>query len=338
MSNSFLVNLAKAKDFCAARESSWDRTGGNADYIHIAAGATVTLAELEGPGVVSHIWFTGNCTDVNYLRKLLLRAYWDGETTPSIDTPLGDFFGVGHGRVTSYQCLAFNMSSNAPGHLGRPAAMNCFLPMPFHSHARIQIVNECDIEVPYLYYYIDYQKHESLDSSLLQLHAKWHRTNPCIKVNLNDINLTGDDNYTILEARGRGHYVGCNLSVDNLMGRWWGEGDDMIFVDGAKWPPTLHGTGSEDYFAHAYGMQDNAFLFNGLSFHADADQNRGKSTVYRHHILDPIPFRESIRVTIEHGHANDRCDDYASVAYWYQTEPHAVWAPMPPVEARIPRE
>jgi hypothetical protein len=338
ISNTFLTDLARFKTFSVARASSWDRTGGNHDALPIEPHATAVLADLEGPGIISHVWFTIGCKDRLYLRKLLLRVYWDGEPHPSIETPVGDFFGVGHARTASYQCLAFNMSTHNEGSIGGGAAMNCWLPMPFRKRARFEIVNDCDVPVSSFYYYIDWQKNDRLDDDLAYLHAQWRRENPCEAVDLKGVNLTGADNYVILEATGRGHYIGCNFSIDNLSGDWWGEGDDMIFVDGATWPPTLHGTGSEDYLAQAWGMQRNAFLFNGMNLWTDpAFNERGKVTVYRHHILDPIPFERSIRVTIEHGHANDRGDDWSSVAYWYQSEPHQVWSPVPPVEQRLPR-
>lgn len=126
-------------------------------------------------------------------------------------------------------------------------------------------------------FYIDYELYDKpLDENIAYFHAQWRRENPCdgwghkITVSTPEsdiVNLTGKDNYLILKAKGKGHYVGCNLSVTNFQGTWWGEGDDMIFIDGEKWPPTLHGIGSEDYFNHAYGTQDNKFLFNGFSIH-----------------------------------------------------------------------
>ncbi len=134
--------------------------------------------------------------------------------------------------------------------------------------------------------------------------------------------------------------MGVNLSVHNLCGGWWGEGDDMFMIDGEKWPPDLHGTGSEDYFGHAWGMQPrNSTLYNGVSYHrpGSAFGYNERITVYRYHIVDPVIFHRSLRVSIEHGHANTHSNDYASTAYWYQTEPHFEFAPMPPAEQRIPR-
>jgi hypothetical protein len=128
--------------------------------------------------------------------------------------------------------------------------------------------------------------------------------------------------------------------VHNLYGGWWGEGDDMFMIDGQKWPPDMHGTGSEDYFSHAWGMQvQNAYIYNGVSYHKPGTfrNYNERITVYRYHIPDPVIFHESLRVSIEHGHANKRSDDYSSVAYWYQTLPHKPFPPIPPVEQRLPR-
>jgi hypothetical protein len=136
---------------------------------------------------------------------------------------------------------------------------------------------------------------------------------------VNIVDLTGDHNYVILETTGAGHYVGCNLSVFHRQGSWWGEGNDMIFVDDDQWPPSLHGTGTEDYFNHAWGMQKNAYPYHGAIIH-ESDVP-GYSVNYRFHVGDPIRFNERIRVSIEHGHANHLSDDWASTAYWYQTLP-----------------
>jgi len=351
------AGLTTAKDSLPARVSSFDTSGRNHDAWPIEPGETKTLAEIDGPGVISHIWFTISSPDDLYLRKLLLRMYWDGEKDPSVDTPVGDFFGLGHARTYSYQCAPFNTSCHADGKVGGGVAMNCWLQMPFRKHARIEIVNDQDEPVRAFYFYIDYQKHQSLGDDILYFHAKWRRENPCDgwtgegsiwnspawgrrMAGSEGENLTDESNYLILEAEGRGHYVGVNFAIDHLYKGWWGEGDDMIFVDrdGERtWPPDMHGTGSEDYFSHAWGMQDNAHLYNGQAWAELEDFNGwGKVCVYRYHILDPVPFRKNIRVSIEHGHANNRSDDYSSVAYWYQTEPHRDFAPMPPVDLRLP--
>ncbi|HOX38938.1 MAG TPA: DUF2961 domain-containing protein [Candidatus Brocadiia bacterium] len=349
-----LHSLPNAKNFSARRISSYDVSGGNGDAWPIQPGETKVLAEIDGPGVISHIWFTISSPDKHHLRKLILRIYWDGESNPSVDSPVGDFFGLGHSRSYSYQCAFFNTSSHGNGQVGSGCAMNCWLPMPFRKHARLEIVNEQAEPVRSFYFYIDHQLHKAIDDDALYLHAKWRRDNPCEgwkgkgsvwaspewhkrEAGPEGKNLSDKNNYLILDAEGRGHYVGVNMSIDHLYKGWYGEGDDMFFVDGESWPPSLHGTGTEDYFAHAWGMQANAHLYNGQSWAELEDFNHwGKVCVYRYHVMDPVPFTKKLRVSIEHGHANDRSDDYSSCVYWYQTEPHKEFAPMPPVEARLP--
>jgi hypothetical protein len=142
-----------------------------------------------------------------------------------------------------------------------------------------------------------------------------------------------ENNYVILDTEGVGHYVGCNLSIANFAGEWWGEGDDMIWVDGYKWPPDLHGTGSEDYFGQAWEMQNNAYLHNGSSIYEPV--SNGYQTAYVFHLENPVRFTKSIRVTLEHGHGNHLANDWASVAYWYARTPTPA-TPLPTVGQRLP--
>lgn len=338
-----LDHLATLREGRSRRISSWDQTGRNRDCWTIPSQETVTLADISGAGVIRHLWFTISCEDPLYLRKAVVRMFWDGMDRPSVEAPVGDFFGVGHAKVASYQCAVLNMSANVGQ--DRHAAMNCFFPMPFSDGAKITVENECAVPIRSWYFYVDYEELDALPDNQARFHALWRRENPCPPpTHLSDpndpeVNLTDADNYLLLEAEGRGHYVGCNLSIHNLYGGWWGEGDDMIMVDGQKWPPDLHGTGSEDYFAQAWGSQPhNAFLYNGVSYHAGPHNGfNERITVYRYHVCDPIIFHRSLRVSIEHGHANDRCDDYSSVAYWYQTLPHKPFPAFPKVEERLPR-
>jgi hypothetical protein len=348
-----MAGLAEIKDAVSKRESSWDRSGQNDDYIQIAAGKTATIAKLSGAGCVRHIWFTIACDDPHYLRKLILRAYWDGEKNPSIECPVGDFFGVGHAVCNHFVSLPLNMVK-APGK-GQQAGMNCFFPMPFSHGAVFTITNESNQKVIAFYYYIDYEKYDSLPDGTGRFHAQWRRENPCKAVKFakkkgqslssskGEVNLDGKENYTIFEAQGQGHYVGCVLSVDNMNAfhqnyTWFGEGDDMIFIDGEKWPPSLHGTGTEDYFCAAWGYVCGKYdgLYHGISLAGDPEECSGKWTMYRFHIEDPVRFKKSIRVTIEHGHANDQGNDYSSVGYWYQAEPHRKFPALLPVEKRLP--
>jgi hypothetical protein len=346
-----LAGLSRLREGQSKRISSYDTTGGNRDAWRIKGGETRELARITGPGCIRHLWVTVSAEDEWYLRKTLLRAYWDGEQSPSIDSPLGDFFGVGHGVVSSYSCAVLNMSANRGQE--RNAAMNCYFPMPFSEQARIEVVNESDKPIGSFYFYVDYDLLPEAPNDHGRFHAKWRRENPTdgwVPVRpqqqpdwggVNQApNLTDRENYLFLEAKGRGHFVGVNLSVHNLCGGWWGEGDDMFMVDGVKWPPDLHGTGSEDYFSHAWGMQPhNSYLYNGVSYHRPGTvfSYNERITVYRYHLNEPVIFHQSLRASIEHGHANSHSNDYSSVAYWYQTEPHYDFCAMLPVEERLPR-
>jgi hypothetical protein len=281
--------------------------------------------------------------------------FWDGEKRPSVEVPIGDFFGVGHGVARHFVSLPLNMIAK-PGR-GNQAGMNCYFPMPFNSSARIEVENQAGVEVEALYYYVDYEVYPEVRENTAYFHAQWRRENPCKKKvfpkkkgkahadHSNEVNLDGKDNYVILDAKGRGHYVGCLLNVDNTEAfhqnyTWFGEGDDMIFVDGEAWPPSLHGTGTEDYFCSAWGFPCGEYAgpYHGVSLAGDVEEWSGKWSVYRFHIEDAIHFKKSIRVTIEHGHANDQGNDYSSVAYWYQMEPHKSFPRMPAASRRLPNK
>lgn len=349
-----LETLSKLRTGRSRRESSWDRTGGNADYVQVEPGATHVFADLKGPGCIRHLWLTLWANEEHYLRRLVLRAYWDGERKPSIDCPVGDFFGVGHGRVNSYSCAVMDMSAH-PG--DARAAMNAWWPMPFAASARLELANEGTQKVDCFYWYVDWEQLAEPPLDHGTFHAAWRRENPTdgwvpvvrgvqprrTPPAVGAVNLTDAENYRILEARGRGHFVGAHLSVHNISGGSWNEGDDMFMIDGRTWPPALHGTGTEDYFCQAWGWQPrNAFPYAGVSYHEPGYNAAGwmmyndRITVYRYHVCDPVIFHRSFAFSIEHGHANVQSDDYTSVAYWYQVEPHHEAAPLPPVEERLP--
>jgi hypothetical protein len=337
------------------RTSSRNPTGKNADRVNIEPGASYTMADIRGAGCIRHIWLTTRNNEPDCLRRLVLRAWWDGEDRPSIESPLGDFFGVGHARTSNYWSLPLNMVTGGAVQASARAAMNCFFPMPFSSAARVAVASESK-EATGLYFYVDYEEYGSLPPAALRFHAQWRRQNPTPPtVEIRDrnitmaqvgeiVNLDGANNYVILEARGRGHYVGCNLSIDHINPvpnfSWFGEGDDMIFIDGET-VPSLHGTGTEDYFCAAFGYPSGqvSMPYHGISLAGPTEGPEaysGKWTMYRFHVEDPIQFQKSIRVTIEHGHANVHADDYSSVAYWYQAEPHQAFPPLAPVEQRLP--
>ena len=316
-SQNILSSLGDKQDYRSRRVSSFDPSGGNRDALAISPGETAVLAEIKGPAAIHHIWTTISAEPF-YGRKLVLRIYWDGEDTASVEAPIGDFFAVGHGLNRNLVSVPVVRSSE-----GR--AFNCYWYMPFRWSARITITNEGSRPVGAFYYYIDYRQLEDIRPDVPYFHAQYRQEMPC----------TPEQNYLILEAVGRGHYVGCNLSVLQRSMGWWGEGDDMIYIDGEE-APSLHGTGSEDYFSDAWGMREGNHLYYGCPLQEEDFQAGAKATVFRFHLPDPIPFFKSIRVTIEHGHANDRSDYYSSVAYWYQTEPHKPFPSLPPVDKRLP--
>jgi len=312
-----LSQLGQYQNFTSKRISSYDRTGGNNDRLSIEPGKTAVLAEIKGPAAIHHIWVTISAEPF-YGRKIILRMYWDGEESPSVEAPIGDFFGVGHGLNRNFSSLPINCSSN-----GR--ARNCYWYMPFQKSARITATNEGTRTVGAFYYYIDYRELPELPSDTPCFHAQYRQEIPCQPLK----------NYLFLDAAGHGHYVGCNLSILQQAMGWWGEGDDMIYVDGEK-TPSLYGTGSEDYFSDAWGMREDENPFYGCPLQEPDFKTGSKATVYRFHVPDPIPFKKSIRVTIEHGHANNRSDYFSSVAYWYQSEPHKPFPALSPMKDRLP--
>lgn len=340
------------------RQSSYDITGGNKDFCIVPPGATEVMADIDGAGCIKHMWITTRCYDAQYLRKLVLEMYWDGNSEPSVRVPLGDFFGVGHATGTHWWSLPMNTTfGNRRGPKGPfSPAMNSYWPMPFEKGARIQIVNEAEEPIQNLFFYIDYELYDDgLPANLGRFHAAWNRENPTVAVptvqpypnpapwDLGGLNTTGDDNYVVLDIQGEGHYVGCVLNIDNFNASnqeytWPGEGDDMIFIDGEAWPPSLHGTGTEDYFGCAWGFPagEHSMPYHGISLGSDVQEHFGKWSLYRFHIEDPVHFSKSIRVTFEHGHANDQSNDYSSVGYWYALKPTAAKA-LPPVKDRLAR-
>lgn len=337
----WLANLPQPRQYVLRRSSSYDRSGGNADYREIAPGETLTLLDVPGPGMVSHIWSTIASSDPHHLKALVLRMYWDGESSPSVETPIGDFFGLGLGEYFQYQSV--------PLSVGSEKALNCFFPMPFQKHARITVTNEGNQKVDAFYFNIDYRVYpHPLPADTLYFHAQYRQATPAHgwtnhwtsngDPRVNDKkNLDGQANYVWLEAKGRGHFVGVTMSVLQNQDDWWGEGDDMFFVDGEA-RPSINGTGSEDYFLGAWGFGERPFSYGLYGAPVKGREVAGsRSTVYRFHLDSPITFTKSLRATIEHGHGNHRSDNFFSVAYWYQTEPHAAFPPLPPLAERIPR-
>lgn len=325
-----LGGLEKLKDFQTMRASSSDPnwTNGNADARAIAAGATLTLATLDGPGQVVHIWCTIAHDAPFYSRLLTLRMYWDGEENPSVECPIGDFFGIGHGVDKPFTSLPIRVSSDGRGR-------NCYWPMPFKKSARITVTNESDKRCGNFYYYIDWQKHPSISADSAYFHAMYRQEHPCVM----------GRNYLIADLEGRGHYVGTIQSVYLVSPGWYGEGDDFFFIDGEK-EPSLRGTGTEDYFCDGWGFREQSGPFYGTPLWEGYDTG-DRGTAYRFHIPDPVVFKKSLRVEIEHKGSEEfpdgkfdgfieRDDLMSSVAFWYQTEPHKPWAALPAGKDRLP--
>ncbi len=333
-------NVTRQQTYTMHRASSADPTGANADYRKVDHGVTLTLLDTDGPGLISHLWFTIASKEPYHLKRIVLRIYWDGEETPSVEAPIGDFFGLGLGYYHPWQSEMLSVGSIKD--------LNCFFPMPFQRHARITVTNEGKQLIDALYYNIDYRTDPTtLAPGTLYFHAQYRQAQPNHGwtnrwtsngqplVNKKP-NLTGQDNYVWLDAKGPGQYAGVTMSILQNQDDWWGEGDDMFFVDGAK-KPSIAGTGAEDYFLGAWGFKDHPFSYQlyGAPIVGKSVAG-GRTSVYRFHLDSPIVFKTSFKATIEHGNANHRSDNFYSVAYWYQVEPHAPFPPLPPVEQRLP--
>ena len=245
--------------------------------------------------------------------------YWDHEPTPSVETPLEDFFGLGLGDYFLYQSI--------PLAVGPDRALNSFFAMPFQHHARISVTNMGSRKVDAFYFNIEYRAlKRALPPDTLYFHAQYRqaasakgRTNQWESngdpIANNQINPLGEDNYVWMEATGHGHYVGVTMSVLQNQDGWWGEGDDMFFIEGET-KPSINGTGSEDYFLGAFDFGDHPFSYRLFGAPVKGEERAGSRTsVYRFHLDSLIPFTKSLRATIEHGHANIRSDNFFSVAY-----------------------
>jgi hypothetical protein len=296
--------------------------------INIAPRATVTLAEIDGPGAIQHIW---NTVAPQRWRQLVLRIYWDGEESPSVETPLGDFFCSGW-------CQRCNVSS-LPIAVNPAGGFNSYWLMPFRQRARITLENLSDDAINGYYYQVDYTLTD-IPADAAYFHAQWRRNNP----------LPYMEVHTILDGiQGWGHYVGTYLAWGVNSNGWWGEGEIKFYMDGDREFPTICGTGTEDYFGGAwnfehprgeYGVFSTPFL--GLPQVIKGDglyQSQQRFGMYRWHVLDPIRFEEDLRVTIQalgwrsamegKGRYLPLQDDISSVGCWYQREPHAPFPALP---------
>lgn len=303
--------LTRSRDSRVAHYSSWDRTLRNDDFRRIAPGETVTLVDHDGPGVVRRWWITiAPRNDVAIQRQLIVRAWWDDEPQPSIEVPVSDFFGMGFGEWRDYVSLPLNMTSGG---------YNSYWAMPFRRRARITVENRSAVVVDRFYFNVEVEVPRTTPEDLLYFHAQFRRTT-----------TARDKPVTILEARGRGHYAGTVLSMQPRHGTslWYLEGNERLFIDGEEQPSYI-GTGTEDYFSSGWYFDTGAYSapYHGAPI---VEPATGRISAYRWHIEDPVPFTKSLAFTIEHGGTNDAPGvDYSSVAFWYQTHPHAPFPPLP---------
>ncbi|HZP80399.1 MAG TPA: glycoside hydrolase family 172 protein [Chthonomonadaceae bacterium] len=309
----------------------------------LPAGQTVTLADIQGPGCIRHIWIT---TPPGYPlqdRNVILRFYWEGQEQPSVECPLGDFFGMAHGRRRPF-ASALTLMPEGRG-------LSCYYTMPFRQRARITVENDSGEDVAHLFYQIDYTVGDELTADTACFHAQFRRQNP----------TTLKQDYVILDGvQGRGRFLGCVVGLRTLDDHWWGEGEFKFYLDGDKDYPTLCGTGSEDYACSAWGIGVHDTPYHGCPLYARGEKGALDALIsyYRWHILDPIYFHKDIKVAVQQmGGASvaavrervergelevptplaegqqftlfERQDDYCSTAFWYQTLPTAPFPAFP---------
>jgi hypothetical protein len=291
--------------------------------IRVEPGQTLTLADVSGSGAIQHIWMT----PTGDWRLSILRMYWDGETDPSVEAPVGDFFAMGWDKYAPISSLAVCVN---PG-----SAFNSYWPMPFRKSAKLTLQN-LDDKPMVIYYQIDFTK-APVPADAAYFHAQFRRVNP----------LPYKQVFTILDnIKGKGQYVGTYLAWGVHNNGWWGEGEIKFFLDGDEEFPTINGTGTEDYFNGSYDFEDPATHkydtftspYSGLAQVLNSDglyQSQQRFGLYRWHIPDPIRFNHDLRVTIQAlgwqsgGRYLPLMDDISSVGFWYQTEPHTQFPRLP---------
>ena len=297
-------------------------------FIKVAAHTTTAIMDVEGPGTIKHIWMATSPDLSEVGRSGVLRFYWDGEETPSVEVPIADFFAIGHGKFAPVNS---SMVVDVP-----QASMNCYWPMPFGRHARITFTNDSDKDLPLLTFQIDYEA-GPIAANSGYFHAQWRRARVSRTLPL----------YSILDGvKGDGRYVGTFLSWMQLSSGWAGEGEVKFYIDGDRQFPTIAGTGTEDYFGADWGfpaVYSTPYMGNVLD-HKSKDPEVGTQwSLYRWHVPDPISFHKDLKVTIQdlgwwpNGKYQPLDDDFASTAFWYQKEPHAQFPRFPLLSERWPR-
>jgi len=299
----------------------------NLDMNWLMPGQSVKMPVLEGPGVITHIWFTSHSGWVGELNSLSLRIYYDDSREPGVEVPLGDFFAVGHGRPAAVNSIPVQVSPTG--------SLTCYWRMPFGKNARIVVTNDNPDRSTGLYWQVDWVQLEDLPPETPYFYARYRQEYPA---------APGRD-YLLADLKGSGYYVGTVMSVTLAQDGWFGEGDDFFYVDGEE-VPSLQGTGSEDYFNDAWGFRTRTSPWFGQP-RWQGDKAGDSGVCYRWHLPDPVRFSESLKVAIEHrgnheesedGFFLERPDFFSSVAYWYQTgKPQTTFPPLPSWhERRVP--
>ncbi|MBS1721973.1 MAG: DUF2961 domain-containing protein [Armatimonadetes bacterium] len=335
-----LDDLAKPQDGQSRRATSTFRMGkdgkydpkapftgdldehSNRDNFRVPPGQTHVLMDEKGPGVITHIWLTFLGPEPQDWAKqgsadhqdMLLRIYYDGDDKPGVEAPVGDFFANCFGMRSPVASIPVEVEDGD--------SYNCFWHMPFRKSVRIEIVNQGDKAINLLYYNIDWVKRDSLPKDMPYFYAQYRQEYP----------VKGGQDYVILDTQGKGHYVGTVLAVRTRSPMWFGEGDEKVYIDNEN-TPSIWGTGTEDYFLSAWGLQKSSTAYHGVPYFDQWGIVGGHTSAYRWHLNDPWVFQKGIKVTIEHfgwispdenplgktNSWNEREDDYSSVAFWYQT-------------------
>ena len=325
------------KDVKTKRVGSYDKTGGNGDCLGgIKDGDKITLMDVKGAGIINHIWITIAPEAAKANRNdIIIRMFWDGNTSPSVESPIGPFFGNGWNETYNFISTPLTVSP------GWGKSYVCYFAMPFAKGARIEIENQTGVKIESFYFNIDYTEMPALPENSGRFHAWFnHEVTKALPEGENEWgtlgetgkNPTGKDNYVFADIKGKGQFVGVNYYVNCPSPMWYGEGDEMVFIDGAK-TPTLNGTGTEDFFNTSWCPKE---LFQhpyfGYARVNDETGWLGHTHVYRFFIADPVYFDTACKFTIEHGHNNNLTLDLASVAYWYQDKATPLPAPLSKVD------
>lgn len=322
------ISGAKGEGGKAASPLGPGRKGSPARMIE--PGNTVVLADIEGPGMIRHMWMTTyNVADT--MRGLVIRIYWEGQQHPSVEAPLGDFFGFAHGETGPFQTSVHSV--------GEKYALNIWLPMPFAKRARVTLSNDLDFKALF-FYQIDYTIGDDHPKRLGRLHASFRRETSTI---------SGRDFELLPRRHGSGCYLGSVIGVKPSDSNWWGEGEVKMFIDGDDEFPTIVGTGAEDYVGLSWGIQQNSFLHHGAN-HIDGDRlNTGAVSMYRWHIADPVFWQQDIRITVQQigikppvatleeylAAFYEREDDWSACTFWYEPVPSQPVPPIPELSVRL---